>query len=48
MISDINKYIDDGDKPVKEFAQICDDMANVKFIMAERRISELLMTVATS
>lgn len=47
-MADIDKYVDDGYAPVEEFRRICDEMMGVKFILAERKISELLMTIAVS
>ncbi|MBQ7227127.1 MAG: hypothetical protein IJX05_01850 [Clostridia bacterium] len=47
-MSDISKYIDYGDAPIVEFYRVCEEMPNVKFILAERKISELLMIIATS
>ena len=47
-MSEFDKFIVSGDEPVAEFSRACEEMANVKFILAERKISELLMIIATS
>lgn len=47
-MSEFDKFIVGGDAPVEEFSRACEEMANVKFILAERKISELLMLIATS
>lgn len=47
-MSDFSRFVDDGDAAVYEFAQACEEMKDAKFIMAESKISELLMIVATS
>lgn len=47
-MSEIDKFIVAGDEPVGDFSRACEEMANVKFILAERKISELLMLIATS
>ncbi len=46
--NELDKYIEDGYGPVERFYKACEEMPTVKFILAERKISELLMTVATS
>ena len=46
--SELDKYIEDGYGPVERFLKACEEMPTVKFILAERKISELLITVATS
>lgn len=47
-MSEFDKFVVAGDEPVEEFARACEETANVKFILAERKISELLMLIATS
>lgn len=47
-MSEFDNFIVAGDGPVEEFARACEETANVKFILAERKISELLMLIATS
>lgn len=47
-MSEFDKFIVAGDAPVEEFSRACEEMAGVKFILAERKISELLMLIATS
>ncbi len=47
-MTEFEKYVVDGDEPVHEFCKACREMADVKFITAERKISELLIQIATS
>lgn len=47
-MTEFEKYVVDGDEPVYEFCKACEETADVKFIAAERRISELLVMIATS
>lgn len=47
-MSDIAKYTVDGAGPIYEFARACEEMKNAKFIMAEEKMRELLITIATS
>ena len=47
-MTDFEKYVDDSDECVYAFRRACEDMSDVKFITAERKISELLMLIATS
>ena len=48
MEPEFEEYIDDSDEAVYEFCDACRELPDTKFIMAERRISELLMMIATS
>lgn len=45
---DIDRYTVDGAKSVYDFARVCEEMKNVKFIMAEEKMRELLKIIATS
>ena len=47
-MTEFEKYVDDSDEAVYGFCRACEEMADVKFITAERKISELLMLIATS
>ena len=47
-MSEFDRFIREGDEPVDEFVRECEEMMTVKFILAERKISELLITIATS
>lgn len=48
METEFEEYVDDSDDAVYDFCDACRELADVKFIMAERRISELLVMIATS
>lgn len=48
MTNEFEKYVDNDDEAVYEFCDACKELPNVKFIMAERKISELLIMIATS
>ena len=44
-MSEFDRFIREGDEPVDEFVRECEEMMTVKFILAERKISELLITI---
>ena len=48
MTDEFEKYVDYGDEAVYEFCDACRELPDVKFIMAESKISELLIMIATS
>lgn len=48
MTSELKNYLTDSDEAVFSFLAACDDMSNTKFVMAERKIKELLMLIAAS
>ncbi len=47
-MSEIEKYTVDGMEPVYELARKCDELKDVKFIMADAKLRELLICIATS
>ena len=47
-MTDFDDYVDGSDEAVYEFCDACHALPDVKFIIAERKISELLIMIATS
>lgn len=47
-MTEFDRYVDGSDEAVYEFCDACRALPDVKFIMAERKISELLVMIATS
>ena len=47
-MTDFDDYVDGSDEAVYEFCDACRALPDVKFIIAERKISELLIMIATS
>lgn len=48
MNSELKNYLNEGDEIVYSFLYACDEMANTKFVTAERKITELLTLIASS
>lgn len=48
MGSELKEYLNDGDDIVYAFLSACDGMTSAKFVTAERKISELLILIASS
>ncbi len=47
-MTEFDRYVDGGDDAVYDFCDACRALSDVKFIMAERSVSELLVMIATS
>ena len=48
MVNELKNYLNDGDEIVYAFFAACDSMADTKFVMAERRMNEILLFIASS
>ena len=48
MVNELKNYLYDGDEIVYTFLAACDSMADTKFVMAERKMTELLILIASS